>query len=521
MEEEVLDITKLSYVLYARKSSTDETRQVRSIPDQITDCQAFAQRIGIRIVDVITEERSAKKPNNRPKFTQMLKDIRSGKYDGILAWNPDRLARNMLEGGMLIDMIDTDTIKDLKFCTHHFTKDANGKMLLGMAFVLSKQYSDDLSQKVTRGVRKNFQEGKTPHAKHGYYHDESGLYRPDGKNFELICEAWERRKSGESLESIAAWMNKEGYRRVTKESKKEIDMDMRILTDLFRDPFFYGVLVSATTGNRADLREIYDFQPATTEEVYNAVQMLFYNRAKPYNRRRTTFYPFRAMILCAYCHRNMYPAPSRSEHSGVYLSYRCDNSLCIRNQEKKMKKSIRAIVVLNFIYKLLEDGLRLTEDDYKQYYEDMATISEQKRELLLHELHSKQAIAKNIEREVKERSLKLISYDKETPVWKANMEHIEKLEGQKEEFETEIAEIKKHVATPDQDRLSIQDFLNLAKKAATIVKSGDAIVKDKICRLIFLNLTVDEEKVLSYQAKQPFDRILERGTFASSRGAEN
>ncbi len=47
----------------------------------------------------------------------------------------------MLEGGEIIDLIDQGIIKDLKFKTHFFTKDANGKMLLGMTFVLSKQYS--------------------------------------------------------------------------------------------------------------------------------------------------------------------------------------------------------------------------------------------------------------------------------------------------------------------------------------------------------------------------------------------
>jgi site-specific DNA recombinase len=188
MEEE-LDITKLKYVLYARKSTDDPQRQVRSIEDQISECQQLARRLGIKIVETIEEKKSAKKPNQRPLFTQMLKDIRYGKYDGIVAWNPDRLARNMKEGGEVIDMIDDDFIKDMKFVTHHFSKDANGKMLLGMAFVLSKQYSDNLSQNVTRGVRKNFEEGKTPIPKHGYTRDEDGLYRPDTEKFSLICEA--------------------------------------------------------------------------------------------------------------------------------------------------------------------------------------------------------------------------------------------------------------------------------------------------------------------------------------------
>jgi DNA invertase Pin-like site-specific DNA recombinase len=116
MEEEFLDFTKLKYVLYARKSTEDESRQIRSTGDQIAECRQLASRIGITVAEPpVIEEKSAKSPNNRPLFRQMLKDIRAGKYDGILAWNPDRLARNMLEGGEIIDMIDEGIIKDLKF----------------------------------------------------------------------------------------------------------------------------------------------------------------------------------------------------------------------------------------------------------------------------------------------------------------------------------------------------------------------------------------------------------------------
>src|SRR3990172_9689116 len=188
-DENVIDFTKLKYVLYARKSTVDESRQIRSIPDQIAECEQLARRLGLNVVEVLEESQSAKKPNLRPVFRQMLTNLKKGIYDAILAWNPDRLARNMLEGGEIIDMIDQDQIKDLKFVTHYFTKDANCKMLLGMAFVLSKQYSDDLSQKVERGVKSRFTEGKTPTPKYGYI-NEKGIYEPDGKNFKLMSEAW-------------------------------------------------------------------------------------------------------------------------------------------------------------------------------------------------------------------------------------------------------------------------------------------------------------------------------------------
>ena len=50
-----IDITKVRYALYARKSTTDETRQVRSIPDQIKDCQKMATDLGLRVVKVLKE----------------------------------------------------------------------------------------------------------------------------------------------------------------------------------------------------------------------------------------------------------------------------------------------------------------------------------------------------------------------------------------------------------------------------------------------------------------------------------
>lgn len=160
-DEPQVDITKLRYVLYARKSTDDPKRQIRSINDQIDECKLLAERSGMRIVKVLKEEKSAKKPNNRKVFNEMMRGIESGKYDGIASWNPDRLARNMIEGSHILNLIDEGTIQDLKFVTHYFTNDASGKMLLGISFVMADYCSRNLSQNVTRGVRKGLKEGKS------------------------------------------------------------------------------------------------------------------------------------------------------------------------------------------------------------------------------------------------------------------------------------------------------------------------------------------------------------------------
>lgn len=115
------------YVIYARRSTTDEARQQESIPAQVEKCEEFAKRNNLQVVNIIREEKSAKKAGRRDKFTEMLKEIKEGHtYNSILAWHPDRLARNMKESGEIMDMIDSGILADLKFVSFTFNNDSAG-----------------------------------------------------------------------------------------------------------------------------------------------------------------------------------------------------------------------------------------------------------------------------------------------------------------------------------------------------------------------------------------------------------
>ncbi len=107
------------FFIYARKSIDSEDRQVRSIGDQISELQELAKKENLEIVDTIVEKQTAKKPG-RPLFAEMLKKLEAGEAVGILAWHPDRLARNSVDGGQIIYLVDTGVIKELKFPTFWF-----------------------------------------------------------------------------------------------------------------------------------------------------------------------------------------------------------------------------------------------------------------------------------------------------------------------------------------------------------------------------------------------------------------
>ena len=89
-------ITSQKFFLYARKSTDVEDKQVLSIEAQIAELRAFAKQNNLNVVDIFIEKQSAKIPG-RPIFGEMLERIEKDEADGILAWHPDRLARNSVD----------------------------------------------------------------------------------------------------------------------------------------------------------------------------------------------------------------------------------------------------------------------------------------------------------------------------------------------------------------------------------------------------------------------------------------
>ncbi len=85
---------QMRYCLYSRKSTAEEDRQVLSIESQVKEMLAMAERDRLHVVEVKRESHSSKEVGQRPIFNQMIAEIKEGKYNGVLAWAPDRLSRN-------------------------------------------------------------------------------------------------------------------------------------------------------------------------------------------------------------------------------------------------------------------------------------------------------------------------------------------------------------------------------------------------------------------------------------------
>jgi hypothetical protein len=99
-----------------------------------------------------------------------------------------------------------------------------------------------------------------------------------------------------------------------------------------------------------------------------------------------------------------------------------------------------------------------------------------------------------------------------------NNEQMLKYDADAKDLETQLDELRAEMRDPEQELLSIERFLNLAKNAGSKVKAADEVGKDHIARIIFLNLVVDDEKVVSYKMTKAFSKLEKAQNVLNGRG---
>lgn len=199
-----VDPADIRYALYARKSTTSEDRQASSVEDQIKECiDKVVTPNRLNTPKLYKESYSAKIAGTRSKFNNLINDIENGRIDGLIAWHPDRLSRNMKEAGAIIDLVDRGLIKDLRFATFTFENTPAGKMLLGITFVMAKQYSEHLAESVDRGNKRAVEDGEfIGKYKHGYIVDKKRQFQPDPYGFTTVKHMFEMALEGKSQKEI-------------------------------------------------------------------------------------------------------------------------------------------------------------------------------------------------------------------------------------------------------------------------------------------------------------------------------
>ena len=298
----------IRFVLYGRKSSEAEDRQILSIESQTDNMRMLARKEALDVLsEPMTEAKSAKSPG-RTVFNQMIERLKQGEANGIICWKLDRLARNFEDGGMIIQLLQTGVIKQI--VTHDKTYYPDDNVLtLAVEFGMANQFVRDLSVNVKRGLRTKYERGfPTGVAKIGYINkgEEKGdkWIEADHERFHLVKQVWEKYLTGNfSVRRLQEFSDKTlGLRSIQRKKEGGRPIKLANLYNMLRDPFFAGFFYGKDENGEMARYEVHPSVPRiVTEEQYWQIQKMLGRKGRPCPSVNKNLFPYVGRVKCGTC----------------------------------------------------------------------------------------------------------------------------------------------------------------------------------------------------------------------------
>ncbi|BDI31509.1 recombinase [Capsulimonas corticalis] len=459
----------MAYFIYNRKSQEDDARQVQSIGDQRKLNEELVERLGLDVVECLDEAMSAKRPG-RPVFSEMLERIERGEASGIIAWHPDRLARNAVDAGRIIDLLDTGRLTDLKFHSYTFENTPEGKWMLQIVLSQSKYFVDKLSKDVGRGMRSKLEKGHFPHrAGPGYLNDRNDrTIAVDPERFPMLRRAIETLLTGAySVPQVHSILNNDwGYR--TRRTRKTGGGPLPLSK-------FYTFLSNRfITGQMVVKGEVWEgkHQPMVTVQEFEQLQRII--KGASIQPQRYEF-DFTGVIRCGICGCQV-TADQRVKHypstgnTRRYVYYHCTNSKggCrkVSITEPEIERQIGDLLGR---VELSEEFRQWCLRPAKTWFDqengrDCASLDSLQKELMLAERRKSGLMSDRL--------------------FNPDIYTAEEFKSQKEMLDGEINQLKSSIRQAEQkleeDRKTIENILDFAVNAPRCFATGDTKTRKQI-----------------------------------------
>ncbi len=349
-KELVVPIQKIKYVLYARKSTESEERQVLSIDSQVKEMLELAERESLDVVEIRRESHSAKESGQRPVYKEILEDVRRGRFNGILTWAPDRLSRNAGDLGSIVDLMDQKLLMEIRTYGQHFKNSPNEKFLLMILCSQAKLENDNKSVNVKRGLRTRAEMGLRPGvAPTGYLNEK----RTDRK-CEVIVDQERAPTIKKMFEKVAYehWSGRKLYNWLkfdlnfrTAYGKKHLSLGN--LYKILDNPFYYGVFeYPKNSGNWYTGKH----EPLITKELFDLVQKQVKSNVLRIENKE---FAFTKMMTCGLCGSGISADEKfkKLKNGGVarYVYYGCTKARgvdckCGYTEEKEILKQFNELI---------------------------------------------------------------------------------------------------------------------------------------------------------------------------------
>lgn len=478
----------MKYFLYCRKSTEAEDRQVLSLDSQRTEMERLASAWSdVAIVRVFTEAYSAKAPG-RPVFNDVLQRVQAGEAEGIIAWHPDRLARNSVDGGQIIYLLDTKQLKDLRFATFSFENNSQGKFMLSIIFGYSKYYVDSLSENVRRGVRARLARGwVSGNVPLGYDNDRnSKTVVMDPDRFPLVQRMWQLMLTG-SHTPVSIWrLARDHWQLRTRQRKRSggNPVSRNTVYRLLSNPFYAGIIETSTRSYPGK------HQPMVTVEEFERVQAILGRLNAP--RRKVYSFPYTGLLRCGECGFAITAEHKVNRYGSRYIYYHCSKQ---RRDYRCRQGSVSDADLEAQLIAFLET-ITLPDSLHEWALARLARMTETRAENVRAQQASWEQAAARVAREL----------DNLTRLRLRDQIGDEEYQRHRQALEQEQCKIEQSQRTAGEAASAFEParlFVSFNRRAVEWFRAGDAPLKRLILTTVGSNLRLTDKK-LSVEARKPF-----------------
>ena len=306
--------------IYARYSCENQTEQ--SIEGQLRVCQEYAASQGILIVDTYIDRAMSGTNDNRAAFQQMLSDSDKKEFQYVIVYKLDRFARNKLES-----VINKQKLRDngvlLLSAMEQITDTPEGRMMETILEGFNQYFSEELTQKVNRGLRESWLKGNATGGRDVFGYDVvDKKYVPNPIEAPLVVEMFTLCAQGYTANAIEKRFNECGYR-----NRNGQPIKVSLIYHLLRKEKYTGVV------ERQGVKYDNIFPRLISDELWKKVCAVHNeNRRSPSRKKEIFDYILSGKLICGDCKRNMVGISGTSKTGDIHYYYSC-----LSRTRRKMK----------------------------------------------------------------------------------------------------------------------------------------------------------------------------------------
>ena len=377
--------------VYIRVSTEDQAREGFSLGEQEEKLLQLCKFKELEVYKVYKDAGiSAKDMEHRPQFQAMLKDMKEGKINYIVAYKLDRITRSVRDLEELISVLEQDNCFLLCDRDDVNTSTANGRFFVRMLTVLSQLEIEIVSERTKFGLNGAIKSGHIPVQRpFGYTKSEDKKMIVDNATRPYIEKIFDMYLEGKSFQQIANYFKENNI----YPKKKWRDTTIQKIID---NKIYMGDYEQyKRIGKQENLEPIVYMnvvEPIISRAKWEECQKQKERNQRTYTRDR--IYTFFQRLKCPSCGRIM-KCKGSGGSKRKYMYYTCEH--CHVNFNENYVEEL----LESFIYDLLEYDmavkkffLPILEDKNNKI--DTTTINKEIRNLEKQRDRIKQAYIKGI-----------------------------------------------------------------------------------------------------------------------------